>query len=572
MDDLARRPRWTYTDSISPVDYHARLPQRVWTAGVSTVGGTDVSGAGVPAAFLIRRDHPWRLTLRFWESEWPSVERLVAHLQSGGSATFYPDRLSAESHTVYGVSPAMGEDVSPRISDEPAVRELDIVIRPTTSTTVRRTYHGRALWRFRAGDDPRHITFTRTGSIGARRNYEGVQEQLAANRLRTNWRMVNGVWREYTRLEAPRTNLFLRSQELDNAAWSKSEATVVANAGVGGDGTTTADRLVPSTNSTPHHATQSVTATADVTYALSVEVQASGYGFAALMLYENGDTGNRAYAVFDLADGGVEATNQNGTGAFVAAAAEDLGGGRWKLMLVGSVGDGATAIVGRLTVLQTGAQTPFTNWAGDGTSGVLFWGMQVENNVREASSYIPTTTAAASRGAEAFSDAFPFTPAQLAAMGGATFYLDFIEGMVPNFADEGGISTRLIQVGTTGVGNPRVELHRVGGADTYRMLHNNGAGTQVTSTADVNPARRNRTQLAGQFAPSGAVTLLARKSGTTDASGSASGASTPGAAWSSANIRLGGAVAGRGIQDYRDAVVFPGLLDIDECEREARAS
>lgn len=132
---LPFQPRWVYNDGEA-VDYSMSISQHPWDPGSRVppeVGGSDVSAAGVPAAFEIRRDYLMHLRLVFPEGEWGDVERLVRHLQRAGSATFYPDQDKVlPSHTVYGVSPAMGEEIRPRRADELSTMELEITIRRTT--------------------------------------------------------------------------------------------------------------------------------------------------------------------------------------------------------------------------------------------------------------------------------------------------------------------------------------------------------------------------------------------------------------------------------------------------------
>ena len=134
MVTTAFRPRWVYNDG-SAVDYTMSLPQRPWGHGSQALGGSMVSAAGTPESYEIRRDYLMDLVLRFPESEWTNVERLVRHLQRSGSATWYPDQGDAgTSHTVYGVSPAMGEPIRPSRTDDIGTLELAITIRRTTST------------------------------------------------------------------------------------------------------------------------------------------------------------------------------------------------------------------------------------------------------------------------------------------------------------------------------------------------------------------------------------------------------------------------------------------------------
>jgi hypothetical protein len=573
--ELPLAPRWVYTDATGAVDFHMALPQRAWTVGALDVGGSDVSGAGVPAAFRIRRDSIWRLTLRFREREWGNVERLLAHLQGAGSVTFYPDRLRAESHTLYLVSPAMGEEVAPRPGDEPSTQELDITVRPTTSAVVRRRYYSRALWRFSAGDDARQVTFTRSGAIGARRNFEGRLEQLAANQLRTTWRSVNGVWQPLTLLEAPASNGFLRSNELDNAAWTKSACSIVANQSQGPTdlpGVETLDKIVEDSANTAHLVSQAATLTADAVYALSAFMLADTRTWAFLD-FLNGANVVRAF--FNMATGAVGTLEDEGTGLAVRAYVEDFKRtfpGLYRCVVVGLVGSGATSISGRVA-LTTG--DGITTYLGDGTSAIRAGCLQLEEGV-VASSYIPTTTGVASRGAEAFTDAFTYTPREIAEMGGATIYLDFVEGLAPNWVQEGGSTLRLVNIGAHGGTAPRSYLIRPAGGDSYTFAYD--PSSAVESTVDLNPSRLDRIQLAAQFIPSAdkrslSVKLLGRKNGTTNATGAQSSNAVALSAFSDDVIALGGlSTSGRGNQEYDDAIVFPGVLDIDECEHEARAA
>ena len=138
------RPRWVYNDG-GAVDYSMELAQRPWDYGSSAEGGSDVSAAGVPSAFVVRRDYLLHLGLRFHAYEWTNVERLIRHLQEGGSATYYPDRdVTTRSHTVYGDDLGLDEEIQPTRGDEPETLELRLTVRRTTSAIFTDEYHGRA--------------------------------------------------------------------------------------------------------------------------------------------------------------------------------------------------------------------------------------------------------------------------------------------------------------------------------------------------------------------------------------------------------------------------------------------
>ncbi len=125
------RPRFVYNDG-SAVDYTMSLPQRPWTYESNAMGGSDVSAAGVPAAYVIRRDSRIRMVVRFPLSEWDNVERLVKHGQGGGSFTWYPDQ-SGTNHAVYLDEPTLADGIRPRRDGgDQRTFELELVLRRTT--------------------------------------------------------------------------------------------------------------------------------------------------------------------------------------------------------------------------------------------------------------------------------------------------------------------------------------------------------------------------------------------------------------------------------------------------------
>ncbi len=143
MPSTPFRPRWVYNDG-SAIDYSMTIAQREWGYGSKAEGGSDVSAAGVPSAFVVRRDYLLRLRLRFPAYEWPDVERLVRHLQEGGSATYYPDRdVTTRSHTVYGDKPGLADEIQPTRGEDPETLELAMTVRRTTSTIFTDEFHGR---------------------------------------------------------------------------------------------------------------------------------------------------------------------------------------------------------------------------------------------------------------------------------------------------------------------------------------------------------------------------------------------------------------------------------------------
>ncbi|CAB4123705.1 hypothetical protein UFOVP48_66 [uncultured Caudovirales phage] len=171
-------------------------------------------------------------------------------------------------------------------------------------------------------------------------------------------------------------NLFTYSQEFDNAAWTKTQTTVTANAGTAPDGTTTADTVVPNTSTAFHELSRSFTSSGAA--ALSTYVKASGYSYGYINFggLSNGTVG------FNLATPGVFS---QGAG-IVSASVTDAGSGWYRVV---------ATVSGAFTSTQIGVlpSASIASYAGDGTSGLLVWGAQLEQR-SAVTAYTPTTTAA----------------------------------------------------------------------------------------------------------------------------------------------------------------------------------
>jgi hypothetical protein len=166
-----------------------------------------------------------------------------------------------------------------------------------------------------------------------------------------------------------RTNIVQRSEEFDNAYWSKSGVTVSADAAADPDGDVTADEVIEDTGSAQHRLTRSVTLVNGQTYVLSARVR-RGAGSRHAQL---GATGTAAFirVYFDLTTGQV-GTQTAGTGAI-----EDLGGGWYRISAVGVCDtDGANLVfLANANATTFGSET----YTGDGASSIYWSGAQLEN-------------------------------------------------------------------------------------------------------------------------------------------------------------------------------------------------
>jgi len=223
------------------------------------------------------------------------------------------------------------------------------------------------------------MTFSRTGDTATRVNSAGFIETVLANKPRLDY--LNSTCPKLL-IETQRTNLILRSQEQDNASWTKSATTVTANAIASPDGTTNADKLVESATNASHSIFQSFTLSTSTDYTVSIYLKAG----------ERTRCNIRLTTFAGAQDSAVNLT----TGTVDNGTLTNVGNGwfRFSRTLNSSTGAGSPLIAVNL-VNSSGV----TSYLGDGTSGLYVWGAQVEQG-SFVTSYIPTTTASVTRNAD----------------------------------------------------------------------------------------------------------------------------------------------------------------------------
>jgi hypothetical protein len=179
-------------------------------------------------------------------------------------------------------------------------------------------------------------------------------------------------------------NLLIRSEELGNAAYSSQGLLpVISNVSMAPDGNTSADRIVENTSNAIHRLfTPTFNATSGTTYTASVFAKSDGRRY----LYLNAGSPFNAQATFDLQNGVV-------SGAGIGSSAiTKLNNGWYRCAVTGTATITAAAVVS-LHINNTVSAAFDDIYTGDGTSGLLLWGAQLERH-STARAYIPTTTAA----------------------------------------------------------------------------------------------------------------------------------------------------------------------------------
>jgi len=182
-------------------------------------------------------------------------------------------------------------------------------------------------------------------------------------------------------------NLLLRSQEFDNAAWGKTDATVTANTAIAPDGTLTADTLTTTVAVNPNAQQSLVGPQTGLTFMFSVWVRAGNSSEASVQLFVNSG----------LPSGLVPITGGIASGPGTA----NLGGAASGTMRVTGL---STTEWTRIYAVGTSASTSgnFTAYIKNRTVSpqvgdtILFWGAQLEQVTYQTtpSTYVATTASA----------------------------------------------------------------------------------------------------------------------------------------------------------------------------------
>lgn len=187
------------------------------------------------------------------------------------------------------------------------------------------------------------------------------------------------------------TNALLRSDEFDNASWTKSNATATPNAFTAPDGTTTADALNENTSTSQHYARQNYTiAAAAADQCFGIAVRGGTRTFLAIQLLENtGSTAVTGY--FNTSTGAFGTTATGANWSNLRTFVVNLGNSWYGIYIVARKTNAATSI--SATAYLASADNT-ASYLGDG-SGLHLWRATV------AQSSVPvrltqTTTAASS--------------------------------------------------------------------------------------------------------------------------------------------------------------------------------
>jgi hypothetical protein len=232
--------------------------------------------------------------------------------------------------------------------------------------------------------DPR-ITFTRA-STGTYVGGDGTLRSAATNEARFDHNPTTGESLGLL-VEEARTNLVLRSEEF-GTTWTTSNLTVTSNSETAPSGVLTADTLVEDSSLSAHALQQSANVVSGTAYTLSCYAKPAGRNFAQLLML--GGFAANITAIFDITTGAVGTTAGSPT-----VTSTNVGNGWYRLSITAT----ATSTTSTAVQLRPSSSSSTAFYQGNGTSGIYLWGAQLEAG-SFPTSYIPTTTATATRAAD----------------------------------------------------------------------------------------------------------------------------------------------------------------------------
>ena len=291
------------------------------------------------------------------------------------------------------------------------------------------------------------INFDRSGDVQTYVTPDEILTTEADELAASTWgyNATTGRWEpKGAQFWESRTNRLTYSEDLTNAAWTKSAITISADAIAAPDGNTTADGNIATAASSAHYVKRPYTATTGLSYTISAYGKAGDNNY--LNLRTNPDGGGYRNTTINLTTGAVEKTASSIDGVEVKI----LGGGWFRMIVTLTLSGGVTNLLHTWAFLPSvPSDDNIPTYTGDAsTINGYLWGAQLEE-AASAGPYIPTTSAQVNRSAD---DASMDTAGWYAGQGTILVDLEFPDSDYSGF--------RMICAISDGTTNNRIYLAR----------------------------------------------------------------------------------------------------------------
>jgi hypothetical protein len=246
-------------------------------------------------------------------------------------------------------------------------------------------------------------------------------------------------------VEPSAQNAVLRSEEFDDATWTKSNTTISGNTDIGPNGTLTADTINLVSGTSSYNANQNASFVSGTVYTISSYYKQNALRYIQLT-FTVGAMTNGGYANFDLQTGSV--TSVSGGTATITPAAN----GYYRCTFTNTANVTITAAQVAFFAIDSSGSLRAPSFLNAGIAAYFAWGAQLEVG-SVATSYIPTTAAPVTRNADVIT-----LSGAVSGCIGQTEGTMYWEGAINRFDREfftlasGSSTTQLVRLQTTGAG------------------------------------------------------------------------------------------------------------------------
>ena len=281
-------------------------------------------------------------------------------------------------------------------------------------------------------------------------------------------------------VEPQRTNLALRSQEFDNADWTRANTSITANQLISPDGNLNSDIIIDDSTNDRHIIYQSFIGDFSTARTFSTYAKQGSLRYLVLSITSVNDSASCYSAIFDLQTGTITATKNNGT-ATINASIQNAGNGWYRCIISGTLGIGVLAyfpIIGtsnRATFTGSLANNNIPVYVGSGQNLYLY-GAQLEAG-SYATSYIPTVASSVTRNTD---NIYKTGISSLIGQTEGTVFIDFIWNQLTGI----GSYPRIIELWKDS-GN-YIQLFNISGTQTFYYEIYNGGVVQFSGSTTMN--------------------------------------------------------------------------------------